>query len=210
MIENPEESKRLADAASARILLISDSHGAPGILKFILSHKAHDCDALVFAGDGLQDLFLIYSTNPELFPKTVCFVRGNNDGMYYSLDIEGENKYINIPDTDILKAAGHRIFVAHGHRSNVYIGTAPLASQAKRLNCDIACFGHIHFAYEEIKEGIKIINPGSCSRPRGGQPPVFAILNLQKGSSTVETEFFEIKSSDCVPFEAKTNPYSLQ
>ena len=46
--------------------------------------------------------------------------------------------------------------------------------------CNTAFYGHTHVAREENFKNFKIVNPGSCSRPRGGQSAGFAIATVEK------------------------------
>ena len=47
-------------------------------------------------------------------------------------------------------------------------------------DCKTAFYGHSHIAKEENIDGYKFVNPGSCARPRGGQPAGFAIATVEK------------------------------
>lgn len=80
-----DELKSLSEKKEAKILAISDSHGAENEIRFVIENYAEKCDALMFAGDGAQDIINILeeAENDEKLrqklPATICFVKGNND-----------------------------------------------------------------------------------------------------------------------------------
>jgi putative phosphoesterase len=49
--------------------------------------------------------------------------------------------------------------------------------------CDLLLHGHTHIPRDETIDGIRWLNPGSASAPRGGHPPSFAWLTLAPGKS---------------------------
>ena len=103
-----------------------------------------------------------------------------------------------VPIFNVLEACGQRIFFTHGHRNSLYLGTGEIISAAKKSNCKIALYGHTHIAAEKLGE-VFTINPGSCFRPRGGQKPSFAMLNLTKNIG-FECIFYELSSLGSKPF----------
>ena len=50
-----EKTKNLANKESAKILVISDSHGQTRNLRSVLEAQKNTCDALVFTGDGISE-----------------------------------------------------------------------------------------------------------------------------------------------------------
>ena len=63
---------------------------------------------------------------------------------------------------------------------------------AAENDCDIALFGHIHVPVDEEWEGIRILNPGSISRPRGGSKKSYLILEMDEGGEYTAS-FKELK-----------------
>lgn len=200
MIGSLKDIENLKTADKARVLVISDSHGERNVVEFILKQENKDIDALIFCGDGISDLTYILNSKPELLPKVVCFVRGNNDSSGYNTAINGEYTNIFVPESELIKIAGHNIYVTHGHKANLFLNYKTLTEMARTCNAEIALFGHIHVALHQKEDGILILNPGSCSRPRGGQPPCYAVLELAKGKSEIKREFFEIRSNSVVSY----------
>ena len=75
---------------TAKILVISDSHGAVSTLRHIILKYGETCDALIFAGDGVADLLacLEEAYKEEYFmnciPPAIAIVKGNNDAETFS------------------------------------------------------------------------------------------------------------------------------
>lgn len=95
------ELKSLAEKKEAKILALSDSHGREDEIRFVIENYAEKCDALMFAGDGAQDIINILeeAENDEKLkqklPATICFVKGNNDPFKcisrFSFSSDGKN-----------------------------------------------------------------------------------------------------------------------
>ncbi|MBR5091422.1 MAG: YfcE family phosphodiesterase [Ruminiclostridium sp.] len=71
-----------------------------------------------------------------------------------------------------------RILAVHGHLCGVDSGTGELLRQAHENDCGIALFGHTHCRFEQEEDGVLIINPGSCARPRDNEPPSYAYIDI--------------------------------
>lgn len=146
-----------------KILITSDTHGYYNrISDLIIDHG--DFDLMIHAGDGVEDCKNIHvETGINYY-----VVKGNND--YFSN--ESYNKIIELDS--------HKIFLTHGHKENVDLSLNGLIEKAINSSCDIAIFGHIH-RYVEIKsQGLLILNPGSPSLPRDGEPSAI-IMNIGEG-----------------------------
>ena len=186
------ELKKLAQKDEAKILLISDSHGAAEKIKFVIENYAAECDALIFSGDGAQDLLGIVEDaheNSELkekLPPVIAFVKGNNDPYQYLSKYNPAPKITNIlkkqslysipvPKEVTLVAAKKKILVVHGHEQGVYYSSSGLTEKAKETKSKIVVFGHTHVA-AEISYDTYMVNPGSISLPRQQTKPGFAFL----------------------------------
>lgn len=219
LIGSEKDIKALAKKDNAKILVVSDSHGNYHTLQHILQKKGETCDALVYCGDGTADVAscLKKAIEDEEFakniPPVISIVEGNGDSdMYpFSNPAYSKNKktpvYIeySIPITQTLEAAGHKIFSTHGHRfclsdfDSKYSSFETLENAAKKEGADIICYGHTHIALAQETPSALILNPGSCTRPRGGQLPSFAIINLIKNISYYSYAFFEVTQSGDFP-----------
>lgn len=211
LVGSPEEIKALACKESAEVLVVSDSHGAYASLFLILKQFGGCCDALIFCGDGICDIAklvedaLCDSSIQSFVPPVIGIVEGNNDADLYPVKnpASGSPCYVEfkIPLCNSVEVCGHKIFFTHGHRNSLFNGNGEIVSLAKESGCEIALYGHTHVAFERLcSGGILALNPGSCSKPRGGQKPSFAVIALKKNSASFESTFFEISASGIRPF----------
>ena len=128
-------------------------------------------------------------------PKTPCiFIKGNCD-RYSGSD--------ELRDTAIFPLKGHKFYCCHGHHEFVHYDLTGLCIEAATNECDIALFGHTHVpydswgdavknnkAYKEIdpyaSAGIRVLNPGSISLPRGGSQRTYMVMEMKDdGNYTV-------------------------
>ena len=63
----------------------------------------------------------------------------------------------------LVSIGGVSIFVTHGHRYGVKSGLDTLASAAAAKGAQVACFGHTHKPFCEYRDGVLLINPGTCT-----------------------------------------------
>ena len=130
-----------------KILVFSDSHGSYGKMSEIFRNIR--CDAVIFLGDGLSDAERLYKTSGAVPVYRVC---GNCDFMP-----------LGVPDMQLLELDGARVLITHGHRQGVKSGTDALEAQARRMNSDVALFGHTHRQFYEKRGGLILANPGSVA-----------------------------------------------
>ena len=188
----------LAKKESARILVLSDSHGQRELFRLIDEEAGPSCEALVFCGDGAGDFDSCMDDAAsdkafaELVPPVAAFVEGNGDADRFPVRFNPAGKKSSdvfyeliIPKRQILQAAGHVIYAVHGHEQGAYYGTEALERECEAAGADIALYGHTHIA-AEMRRGVYIVNPGSISYPRSLTPPSFAVLELDgKNSNAV-------------------------
>lgn len=152
-----------------KIGIVSDSHGSTRAIDRMLSHPAAEGVTLwLHAGDITPDAeYLAMVTEGK---AEVRFVAGNSDWP------EPGARY-----DDVVEAAGHRIFLTHGHMYGVRFTTKMLCDAAGESGCDIAVYGHTHVA--EISTGhITVLNPGSVARPRDAMQGSFLVMDLESGA----------------------------
>lgn len=209
----------LAEKESVSILLISDSHGSRVILREILQKFGSDADILCFCGDGIPDLVELLEQShwdPELansIPDVLFFVQGNGDNSTATI-LSGERTYISVPQQLLFTAAGKKIFMTHGHKYDVYYGTQTLYKTTAELEADAVFYGHTHIANAQrktytkdgVKKNIVLLNPGSCSIPRGGLPHTFAQVKITKENPKIEYSYYEIQRDENDDFLFR--PYS--
>lgn len=183
MIGTKKDLDKLAQKDHARILIISDSHGNYAMMEKIVLQFGPKCDALAFCGDGACDIAQLLSTadfNHQLkkaLPSVIAFVQGNGDPQSYPVS---PIRSIKVPPYEVLTVNNQNFMIVHGHRQGVDFGFDLLWFEMQEKECKTAFYGHTHIAHEDKKGSYKFINPGSCSRPRGGQPAGFAIATVEK------------------------------
>lgn len=92
----------------------------------------------------------------------VVAVQGNNDGFAFG----------NIlPERQIIQVGDIKIGIFHGHR-----GKAPFGFTKEEV--DLVICGHTHVPRDERIDGIRVLNPGSVTRPRGGSAPSMGMLEI--------------------------------
>jgi putative phosphoesterase len=195
----------LAAGKSARILVISDTHGRKDLFRSIVEKEGPACNALVFCGDGAgdfaacMDMAATDGAFAACVPSVAAFVKGNGDSDRFPVCFNPGNEDVKevcceltIPRRQTLSAAGHTVCIVHGHEQGVYYGTTALTEEAGTAGADIILYGHTHIACE-IRSRIYMVNPGSTSHPRAGTPPSFAVLELEE--SCVNTVFFRIEAT---------------
>lgn len=183
----------LSIKSCATILTISDSHGNSDILNSIVNEFGTKSDALVFCGDGTQDFFNILTSLNT--PPVVALVHGNCDESSMTIKSKSSDfQQIKVPAAITFNAAGTNIMITHGHIFGVHYGTAGLENHAKDTDASLILYGHTHVADITENNGFTLINPGSCTNPRQGLPPSFALIKLEKNKDPFCT-FYEIRVS---------------
>ena len=160
-----------------KILLISDTHGV--LDRIYEVHRKHtDIDTIIHLGDHADDAISI----DKRLDKTVHYVLGNCDGAATK---EESSKILNTPYGKLL--------LTHGHADGVNYDITNLFYRAKELDCKAALFGHTHVPYNEELEGIKLVNPGSLTRPKDGSDGSYAIIEITENSMDVEILYYKKK-----------------
>ena len=94
IISSKKDLDAFAKKKTAKLLVVSDSHGMFSALSRVILKYGESSDALVFAGDGVSDLaaFLNSCAKNDAFlkclPPVVAFVRGNNDASMFSVQFD--------------------------------------------------------------------------------------------------------------------------
>lgn len=146
-----------------RIVVISDSHRRYGVIEKILLEQPK-AERVYFLGDVVPDV----ERAAEHFPDRIFrSVSGNCD--FASL----------LPSTAIDECRGVRILYTHGHTLGVKYGVDRLFDTARENGCRIALFGHTHIALNEYRDGIYLMNPGSCAQSRNG-PESYGVIDIEE------------------------------
>lgn len=129
-----------------KILVFSDSHHTLGAMYDAVVLEQPDC--VLHLGDCTPDAEDLSSAFDGL---DLTFVPGNCD-------------YAPTAAPSLLREIGGvRIFLTHGHLFGVKSGLTRLELEARRLGAQIALFGHTHRPFLEERDGLVLMNPGSCS-----------------------------------------------
>ena len=147
-----------------KIGIMSDSHGDRRAIDLAVE-RAGKVDLWLHAGDCVPDaayLALVSAARVEN-------VAGNTDWP------DGKT-----PDEIVVEAAGHRIFLTHGHIYGVRSTLEMLVQAAREEQADIAVYGHTHVA-QDVSGEVYVLNPGSVARPRDEGRPSFMLAELEVG-----------------------------
>ena len=151
-----------------KILIGSDIHGsAYWANKFFDLFEREQCDKIVLLGDllyhgprndiprGSDTMSLIDIFNS--YKDKIIAVKGNCDANVDEevLDFELKDSY------EVIEVDDKKWFLSHGHIYNEY-NLPPIGS------ADIMLNGHTHIPIDKDVEGLRILNPGSVSIPKGG------------------------------------------
>ena len=176
-----------------KYLIISDIHGSlSGALLMPEAFKKHQCDAVILLGDVLyhgprNDLPEDYAPKQVIpvmneMKEKITAVRGNCDAEVDRMVLD----FAISADYQVFFLGGRRLFISHGH---VY-GPKNLPSLSEG---DIFLSGHTHVPTAEKKDGVFLLNPGSCALPKNGHPKSYGILD-EEGFTVFASDHSEYMS----------------
>lgn len=170
-----------------RLLIVSDIHGSLYWCKRIIEKfKQINADRLVILGDILyhgarNKLPLEY--NPKAvaellneYKNVIIAIKGNCDSEVDEMVLE-----FPLLRNNVLLVNNHNLFLTHGHLYSE--ANVPFLGEK-----DILAYGHTHVPFIKEKDGIRIINPGSPSIPKGNSKPSYIIID----QGLIVLEEFEI------------------
>jgi len=158
-----------------RVGVISDTHGAMSTAVQAI-HKMGKIDALIHAGDLYSDALRIST----VVKVPVYAVPGNCDVLSQG------------PEELIITLGGCKIFITHGHYYRVKSTLQLLCYRAQELQAQVVVFGHTHIPVNISENNVRLINPGSTSRPPSGIKASYGILNI--GSNVIKGELFFLQN----------------
>ena len=154
-----------------KVLILSDSHGRSENIRLAIIKERPDM--LIHLGDIEDDPEKVRRWLGLTVPAV--FVQGNCD-RYGGYDLQ---------KSAVFELNGHKFFCSHGHMQGVNYGLQNLMYSALENGCDIAMYGHTHIPYDEEFSGedenlggVRILNPGSISLPRGGSRRSYMIMTF--------------------------------
>ena len=170
-----------------KYMFASDVHGSAFYCRKMLeAYREEGAERLVLLGDLLyhgprNDL------PKEYAPKEVIAMLNEMKNEIYAVrgncEAEVDQMVLNFPvmaDYCILAIDGLTFYATHGHVYNE--NNLPPFREG-----DILIHGHTHVLKAEQREGYILLNPGSVSIPKEGNPPTYAVL---------EDKVFTIKDFD--------------
>lgn len=170
-----------------KYLFASDIHGSAYYCRKLLdAFREEQAERLVLLGDLLyhgprNDLPREYA------PKEVIALLNEHKNKIYAVrgncEAEVDQMVLEFPvmaDYCILSVDGRTFYATHGHIYN-QDNLPPLQEG------DILIHGHTHVLKAQQMDGYILLNPGSVSIPKGGNPATYAVL---------ENSIFTIKDFD--------------
>lgn len=137
-----------------RIAVLSDTHDR---MPPSLPDRLRDADEIWHLGDVCAPTVLMALEQPG---RLLHVVLGNCDS------------YAGWPIALELEREGVRFYLTHIPPGRVPPG------------CPAVLHGHTHVPRDEIIGGVRWLNPGCITRPRGGTTPGFAWLTVERGTLT--------------------------
>lgn len=170
-----------------KILIASDIHGSAYYCRKLLeAYEQEGAERMLLLGDILyhgprNDLPREYAPKEVIRmlnekKQEIYAVRGNCEAEVDQMVLE----FPVLADYMLLFAAGRAVYATHGHVYNE--NNLPPMKPG-----DVLLHGHTHVLRAQQKGDILILNPGSVSIPKEGNPPTYAVL---EGTS------FQIKTFD--------------
>ena len=163
-----------------KIGLISDTHLSSGVIPQEVINAFQGVELILHAGDlvTLPTLRGLEAIAP------VTAVQGNMDMPSVRL---------SLPPKSVIEVESRRIGLIHGHHVphpnqvlspplNLEIMHQYLLSEFADEVIDCIVYGHTHQAHLETYHGVLIINPGSATQGKDGQPTVGLLTVDQDGT----------------------------
>ena len=133
--------------------LISDTHDKLSRTKTAVQMlRDHGAEALIHCGDFVEPHML---SACAILP--FWFVFGNNDSAWELRDTAYDCGAACLEWGGVVKLAGKRIGVAHGHSSDD-------VERVLDEKPHYLLYGHSHVAAQEVENGVRYINPGALHR----------------------------------------------
>ena len=187
-----------------RALILSDIHGSAIAARQALSFfEKFNCDKIFLLGDTLYHgprnplpaghgpMGVVEALAP--YKERITAVRGNCDADVdlMMLDMPIEDEYAVVKDAAAEGAPEKTLFLSHGHifmpecfPADALHAINPNDLDANSTQIDAYLYGHTHiWKLEKNFKGVLLVNPGSTSLPKGGNPPTFALYESATSSS---------------------------
>jgi putative phosphoesterase len=181
-----------------RALILSDIHGSAIAARQALTFfEKFNCDMIFLLGDTLYHgprnplpaghgpMGVVDALAP--YKERIVAVRGNCDAdvdlMMLDMPIEDEYAVVRDSNTTLFLSHGH-IFMPECFPADAFHTLAPNDLELSATNVDAYIYGHTHiWKLEKNFKGVLLVNPGSTSLPKGGNPPTFALYESATATS---------------------------
>lgn len=165
-----------------KYLIASDIHGSLPSLEAILDcYDREGCDMLLLLGDILNygpRNSLPEGLNPQAVAQRLNERAANIVAVRGNCESEVDQMLLDFPvmaDYALVVDEGRRLFLTHGH---IYNDAA-----LPKGDFDFLFYGHTHLAHITPRpEGGVLVNTGSPTFPKGGNPATFAIYEASRVS----------------------------
>ncbi len=164
-----------------KILIASDLHGSTRASEKIIElYEQYHFEKVILLGDinysGARNVPPL-----DYYPISVCenllkikdkliLIRGNCDSRVDEFVLQ-----IKFEDLIEIELNGHRTVLTHG---DLYDENNLVLNKN-----DVLMYGHTHiYVLEKSEKGYFVLNPGSLTLPKGGNPKTYAIYDLDKDS----------------------------
>ena len=159
-----------------KYLIVSDIHGClPALEKVLQFYQDHRFDMLLILGDILNygpRNGLPEGLNPKGIAERLNEMADEIVAIRGNCDSEVDQMLLNFPilsDYTLVVDNGKKLFLTHGHIYNK-------DNLPPMMDGDILIHGHTHVLKAENMGNYILLNPGSVSIPKEGNPPTYAIL----------------------------------
>ena len=144
-----------------KVVILSDTHG---LLRPEVIEQLRGTDAIIHGGDiNRQDIVDTLRSYAPLY-----IVRGNNDKEWAA----------DIPHNLRFELGGVQFFMVHNKKE----------IPKDLTDVDVIVFGHSHKYFQEEKDGVLWLNPGSCGKRRFDQEITYAVMTIEDGRYSVEKQ----------------------
>ena len=151
-----------------KLLIASDIHGSAfWCRKLLEAYRDSGAEKLVLLGDLLyhgprNDLPEEYAPKEVIallnaYSREIIAVRGNCEAEVDQMVLD----FLCLHESAVIFADGVTMRLTHGHHYNL---DAPLPMAAG----EVMLYGHTHVPLDETRDGVRFLNPGSVSIPKGG------------------------------------------
>lgn len=129
-----------------KIVVVSDNHRDTVTLAQILEREK-ESNLWIHCGDSQFD-----KGNSLLEKFTV--VQGNTDHAFFQKE-------------QVIECENVKVLVSHGHLYHIDFTIDEIVASAQMQGATVALHGHTHIPRDVFVDGVRVINPGSTSWPRG-------------------------------------------